>query len=315
MKHQHVTHILGLNIPGKYHVESGGRFGRNQEAWSGLVTFKGDYFEVYKYFRDRPKAYIGDSYNVSEFNNQIYEDGDLGWKGGSFSELMSDDRDFTIYDQVRGKLSQNKVWEKIVHKFNEASARKRKRNAYDGEYDHDKRWDSEPFSKREQAKTTTRIVKLKVEAGFSCMVPAHVIAEFSAFIAAVVNMLEQNGVLCEIIACKTGRGFANYSGGSTLYHMELMVKEADEYLPVQNIMKVFSPNWYRRISFGLIVAASEMLGATVDSGLGSPYSFGKCWDSSGDTLNIYSVPDYEQQNNILEHLLKHFSEDEEKKKI
>lgn len=302
--------VMGVSIPGQFALE------RNVEVlgnrYDYVVNFKSHYFDIFKTFRERPEATKAKhEYNMHRFNGDLYEE-DTQWKGGSFDDLMDESKDFTVYEEVRKKLSASEVWSKIVTQFNDVNTRRRKRNAYDGEYDHDKRWDSEPFSKREPAKTKARIVKLRVEAGFSSSVGSGTISQFSAFIAAIVNMLEQNGVLCEIIACKTAHGFLeDYS--NSLYRFEYKVKEADEYLPVQSIMKVFSPNWYRRINFALISASAEFAGKEVDGGLGTPYAFGKVWAADGDTINIFSVPDLTQQHNILEHLVSHLTSASEPK--
>jgi len=299
--------LFGLEqFPGKFTVHKELEvFGQKQ---SDVLVYKGKFSKLFQFFNNRPKP-LQDSPNSKKFCKELYE-GDDNFKGGTFEDLNKSNTDLSKVRGYEKKISKSEVMKKMVEQQQEISKRKRVRSPYDGEYDLDKKWEAEPFIKREKRKVPTKIIPIKIHAGFSWMIDADQIDEFGSFIAAITNSFENTGALVQIYAFYIVRGLTQGSSGVDWF--EVQVKEADEYLPLQSLTKVFSSNWFRRGIFTLYVAGSEFRKGHVCSSLGSVYSFDKTYEIKDDTLYIYSIPTVEDQSKIIEKLMEAFCQTEEK---
>lgn len=303
---------LGLSLPLTIRHSKNLKFGG--ETYSNAIGMTGRFTHLMSSLREsEPLPDTGDStekHNRERYNDVVFASGKSPFgfdrdefAGGSFKKLLAPHEDFSPYHEALSKLSQQKVWKSAIQSFAEISVRKRKRCAYDGEFDYDKRWDAEPFQRRTAAPRTQRIVKMIIQCGVNCMVSAESIARFAGFAAAIAQLLERNGVMVEIETNYVGTGFANTTD-SNIYVTNLTVKRADEYLPPGQILKAMSPNFFRRAIFGTIVVAAQTLNAKVDGGLGRSYNFSKVFGVEGNTLVLYSAPNEQDQGKVIEELIK-----------
>jgi hypothetical protein len=295
------TKIFGLDFPGKMVVQKKAMFEKNK--YDTLVEYEGNFFDYFKFVTSDTPA-LATGLNEERFKHHIFADSydDNQFKGGTLRDVIEPHKDFTVFHDAVKKISSNKLWKKMAHSFDMTSTRKRVRSAYDGDYDHDKRYDMEPFSRREIKPSIARIVRIRIDASFNCGVGAEQINRFGGFVAAIINLMERNGFLAELHVSHTGYNFM-YCEGSSLMRNTLLVKKADEYMPPSKVLKVLSSVWYRRAGFSMIVAAAEICGNKVGDGLGTPYRYSKVWEKIGNEIHIYSAPSSDEQNGILEKLI------------
>lgn len=295
--------ILGCtDFPGTWKIRKNAKMGgRSFEVGTyHKVTF----VDLMAWYRTRPLENLQTlpsvSGNMRRFNKEVYQEGDEKWKGGSYSDLYKPSTDLTPVRRAEEKIKAEKIWKRVATTFAEASSRKRVRSAYDGEFDFDKRWDVEPFTRRQIAKRSTRIVKLYIQLSFSCSMSAEKINEYGAFVTAIISLLEKSGVLVEVHCLS----MTEDNSPGQLGISSILIKKADEYLPLQSILKVFSANFFRRVLFGLVIAHADALKCDVDYFLGKPYAHGKVWEiRDKDKLCIYSVPEIKEQNEIIQKLV------------
>lgn len=288
-----------MDLPGRFRAEENFTVdGHNH----GLTSFyDGDFFQWFKFCESGQKAFDGKNYN--QFYGKLKTDSDNTWRGGAYSDLIAPITDFSKFSEFTKKLSANKIWQKVATKFDQQMVRRRVRSEHDGEFDLDKKWDAQPFQNRAKKATSARIVKMNISGDFSSGVGPDVINDYGSFVVAIITMLERNGVQAEVTACYDGENFLS-NGAKSFFRMRLKVKRADEYLPLNQLLKVFSTVWYRRAVFSLIVASAENLGKNVCDSLGNPWRRGgKCWDIINNEIFIYSVPSFEDQHHILEKLI------------
>lgn len=295
--------LLGIQIPGKFtHLKNTSFLGRK---YKDFIGYKGSFASYHQFVSSRPIAAGG--HNAELFNRYLDVEAKhkrAGFSGGEYKDLITPVKDFTEFNEQRKTISQNKLWKNIVTQFSTAMVRRRVRSEYDGEFDYDKRYDIAPFSQRSKAPQTRRSVKLFMESSFSCHVKAETITQYGCFVAAIVNLLEANGTNVELVATYTSTGFLSGIYAASMFRFEQTVKQSDEYVPLGQLLRLASGVYYRRAIFSLIVLAAEYAGHQVSEGLGSPYQFGKCWERKDGNLYIYSVPKFEQQEQILTELAK-----------
>lgn len=283
------SEIFGLKIPGQFKMKN------------GVSHYYGHYNEVLDWLEKRPRVQHRlqeTNSNAKSFDHHLYE-GDDDFKGGSFDQLIEPHSDFSFYHDMMKEISDNKLWKSIIHRFDKQMVRRRSRSEHDGEWDYDKRFDVQPFQRREKKKEVVRNVKLVMEGSFSCGVSAETLNRYGSFVSAVISLLEKNGVLVEVYTCYT-TDHVSQSGKNAKSLFK--IKKADEYLPVSQILKAMSAVWYRRVVFGLIVSHAELHKEHHDYGLGRPHQWGKVWEVKNKTLHIYSVPSFEDQHSIIQKL-------------
>lgn len=298
------TSLFGLNFPGTMREHKNAMF--QGRKWLRVVEYNANQYDYFK-FLTSGEAALAKGKNQTEFHKQVYE-GDDSFKGGTFRQFCEPHSDFDSFHNATKQISADKLWKKVGHSFDMTNTRKRVRSAYDGDYDHDKRYDMEPFTRRETKPAIARIVKMRVDSSFSWTVNADDINRFGGFVAAIVNMIEKNGFLVELTVSNTATGFTQNESGSEVMMSRFLVKKADEYLPVSKILKAMSAVWFRRAGFGGIIAAAEICGEEVGYGLGTPYRYGKIWERVNDAICIYSVPSPDEQKQILEKMIEMIGE-------
>lgn len=304
------TNLFKIKIPGTFDVEKNYKYKNN--TYKMAVLSECHFYDLYKFVAS-DEARKAEGKNASVLIDQLYN-GDSDFKGGTYKDLVGEHKDFSQYEKAVKQISTSKLFKSLADKFDLTSARKRVRSAYDGEWDYDKRFDIEPFTRREVKANVSRIVKLNVNSSYAWTVSSDQINKFSGFISAIINLLERNGFLVELRVLNTGTNFVNGSG-NTLQHSKVIVKKADEYMPLSKILKVLSSVWYRRAGFALIVSSAEVLDSQVSMGLGTPYNYGTVWENIDDEIFIYSPPTPETQDKILEDLIKMIGERQNKKEV
>lgn len=310
-----------FDIPGKFGVRTS-KFSFKDCNYLSGAYYTGSFFDYFKYMKDEAgikenKVKVAYKGHVELFEMHVLGDtspggGDNTWRGGSYKDMAAPHKNFHDYHQFMKRIQQEKLWREVSFAFEQTMQRRRTRSEYDGDFDFDKRWDAEPYQERTRKPQMTRVIKLVVEGSFSSGVSPETINEFASFVTAVITLFERNGVLVDLTVNHTGCNFTNRA--DTIFFISLKVKRPDEYLPPSQILKCLSTVFYRRAVFALITACAEVLGHKVDSGLGTPYKFGKCWERKDNELHIYGVPDHKQQHNIITSLLELFTPPKEKKK-
>lgn len=254
--------------------------------------------EILRFYSEKPELETSNKYNGEKFIECMYDEKD-DWRGGSFDDIFKK-RDLSIikkYNETHFKQFSNQL---LDH-----SSRKRVRSEYDGDWDFDKRYDISPFSKRALGKVKKRSIKIYGEVSFSSMTSSKIIDNYGAFIVALVNFFEKQGVNVDLYLTKTGTGAI---GGdySEIDRMITHIKRSGEYLAKEDMLKIFSSVYFRRIGFTQIIMASEFRGKTVCGSLGRPIIYNKTFEYKKDNneLHIYSNPDFSQQKQIVELLAK-----------
>lgn len=296
-----VTSVLGLETPGTWTVGKQEVLGKKYKYFT---EYTGKFSDLLAWYKTSPKPEAENkSSNASFYTEQVYKSDDRGWKGGNFKDMLLPVGNLEEFHRLENEISSNKVWKNLATQLGSASVRRRVRDRFDGEWDLDKKWDMEPFTKRSTAMQARKIVRINCESSFSAYVPAKDIDRYGAFVTAVVSLLEKSGTTVELWANYTAEGHAGSNDDSGFKFM-IKIKDASEYMPVQSILRTLSSVWYRRAIFGLIVQAGEALGKSTSMGLGRPKSFGVPWEIKDNCLNIYSVPSIKEQASITENLLK-----------
>lgn len=292
-------HTMGL--PGTFELDTDYNvLGKKYAA----AKFRGSFQGYLSWLKERPVAQPASRDHQDKFNEYLYGHGDDQWRGGPIDNLLSPHKDFGNYQAIIRKIQSDKLWKEVVFAFDKQMQRRRARDAYDGDYDHDKRWDAEPYQHRTKKPQVVRTVKITTEGAFSCGVGEGSINEFAAFVAAVVTLLEQNGVLVALDIAYTVTGIAGETQykGNTVANMVWSVKRPDEYLPPSGILKCLSAGFYRRGVFASFVAAAEFLGGQVSGTLGQCIQYGKKWERKDNELFIYAIPSIDEQHKIAESL-------------
>lgn len=323
-----IKHNLIKEMPIKASLKKNMKF--RGGTYDVAVAQKGNAFDLYKFcrdvYRDRKEGKIPSPSNYNdgglfgpnvENNNDymVYQITDdhpqrSEFKGGTGADLFERDANMARYLELKKKFSASDLFKKSVTALGHRPLRKRVRCEYDGEFDFDKRWDSQPFSRSVRRMVDTKIVKLFVEISFSGSVSSSVIDEYGAFIAFLVELFENQGILVELNVCHTGTNFIQGHVDS-LQRDVFLLKKSNQYLPTSTLVKFMSSNFYRRCIFSTIISSAEAAGRTVSGGLGTPFGYGKVWEVNKDCIFIYSVPDHDQQHQITSKLLKMLNPDME----
>ena len=306
---------LLAGIPVKRSIGENYEF-RGKTYSKGHLT-EGTVSEVFGYYKKEKEALRiecteqNKDKNHTSFFEHMYSEGRDEWKGGSYEDLFTHPADMSTYRSESKKFNASDLNKKIVKAMGESRSRRRTRCEYDGEWSYDNRYDVKPFSRSVRKAGAVKIVKLNVEICFSGGVEASTINRYGCFVASIVKALEASGVLVELWAHHTGTGFINGSSDQNSFDRQsFRVKKTDEYMPVSYLVKIFSSNFLRRVFHSHIILAAMDCGRNVSEGLGQPLKFGKVWECIDDTVNIYSVPNFDKQKNIIDELTKFIKEEE-----
>lgn len=203
-------------------------------------------------------------------NEKVFHDSPLGghssFSGGSLADLFKLP-DMAAFKKRRQELERANFLDKVKTKFGQKPSRKRTRSEFDGDWEYDRRDDDQPFSTMRQTEASGQILDLVFHAGFSAHVSAANIAKMGNMVAAISDTIESRGIQTNITMVSKTVACSSKDHTLTAY---MKVKRAGEYISPASLCKVFSPNFYRRAFFGLIIVACDAHDAEVSWGLGRP---------------------------------------------
>lgn len=279
------------------------------------VTSTADALEMFRYFRrmDSEIRHLSPSHlkgGVDQANFKILKDSlyssRTDWVGGTADDLLYGKADMKVFREESKKFQSSDLYKKIVRKIGETTKRTRQRCEYDGEWDHDARWEVKPFNRSIRMKSISgQIVTITADFCFSSNVNTEEINRYGAFVASIVKALESCGINTELYIRHTGKEFLSNPEKRPKSMMVgvYKVKDSSEYMPTSLLLKVFSSNFLRRMMHAQIPCSAMFINEEVVDNLGVPISFGSVWSMAKDAISIHSVPNMEDQKKISEKLL------------
>lgn len=226
----------------------------------------------------------------------------VNWCGGNCEEIFLPKKDFTQFNKFQDRLRALGVWNKLKTNFAQKNVRRRVRDAYDGEFDFDKRFDLTPFTRRGLLPNAHKAIKLNISFSFHFGIGSSTITEFGAFAAAIANILENHGIGVELNIFNMLNGLFEYYS-SDLHVTWAKVKRYDEYLPPQMILQVFNSNFYRRAIFFALMTQADLFGKECQENLGSPASAKDALEFKGNEIYIHSTSVLQNQEQTLSKIM------------
>lgn len=297
-----MENLFGLEMPIKSSVNSKKD---NSGSDHRLVQITAPYHKYMDFFKENHGRMHTGFENSREALKRQGSDEDSDWRGGTFKELFKENHDLDRYQKAKKKLESNKVLQKIITQKSMINVPRRARSAHDGDYDLDKKYDFEPFQKKEKKPSPHKIVKLYVYLCFNANSSAEYINEYGSFIVALVNVLETNGCLVDLVLRTKGTGYLRkYTGAQEGFCIDMPIKKPDEYLPVNILLRTFSSNFMRRVMFSLIVTCAQILNVDVSEGLGYAWKDKDVWKIVDNKVHILSAPNENQKQQFFEDIFK-----------
>lgn len=258
------------------------------------------YTQALDYFHSMKGKTLERSANQHQFG-KLFDDGNLGFKGGTFCDLKRP-ADLTGFEEAKKKVQKSKMLNKIKAVLRDQTVRRRRSDAHDGEYDLDKKWEVNPFSKASRGKSPHRFLKINAHVSFSGFVSAAQIDKYGAMVAAICNVLESSGIGVEIDFISSGR--SNIVGWNNYFEDRIKLKSLHEYLPPNVLIKAFSSNFYRRVCFSRDVMLAELHDQDVAAGLGTPCKYKAKVTWKKGEVSIYSESITDNQDRLFEDIEK-----------
>jgi hypothetical protein len=207
-----------------------------------------------------------------------------------------------IINAMNGKfnaISFLKKREEIKKKFSKlaeleaAINRKRSRvmSEHDGELDFDRLYELNPFhSTRFSNDAVSRIINVNVDFTFSAGVDSDKINEFGATVWAVINLLENSGIQCNVnlVNAFDHITYTRDDGKPNPRRIKIIsnIKRAGDYIDTMDIARCFTSNYFRRVVFTTVVSICEMIGCNTSWGLGYPEYFDSNLKNSKGEINF-----------------------------
>lgn len=291
-RYRPVTALMGMDVPGSFEVKGEIKYGEHR--LEKVICYRGNFQHMLDWVSGRPKANGGNS--PKRFEELLYRQDDDDFCGGSFEALLDQNPDMSDFHKSLKSLQESDFHKKISNSIAKQTTRRRARSAHDGEFDFDRKWDAEPFTRRSLVQIPNRIVKMEVSGTFSGDIAATKINEYAAFIAALTCFFERNGRMVDL---SINHAVSNLSttGHGQFFHVQ--VKRSDEYMTNQSIIKSISSNFYRRVGFAYDVLGCEFANAVAQKGLGTVLSMGKVFEVEDNVIKIYSVSSIDKQHEIM----------------
>ncbi len=263
------------------------------------ITIKSTYSEAMNYFEElhskfksgvRAKNLLEGNPQekvVKELKKSLGPDSDRAKFAGGTPEDLFKTPDMSKYNSMKKILKNSNIFKNLRTSLGETPRRRRTSSAYDGDYDHDKKWDLEPFNRADRLNSNVTTLTLYAYMSFNSKTSSRTIDRYGALIAALVDILESHGIVVRIELVKCNLGFCNALSSTSLVD-RITIKDFGEYLPPPTLVRVFSSNFYRRVLFTRIVIAAHETGQDADYGLGAPTYFTKEVEFVGGGLHVYS---------------------------
>jgi hypothetical protein len=229
---------------------------------------------------------------------------DATFSVGTVADISAPFTDFALYDAARAELEASDLMQRLMDAQDRVRVRSRQRSEHDGEYDHDRRWDIQPFQHRVVQTRPGRILKMRVFADFSAQVKGDYINRYAALVSAIIGLVESAGVRVQLDLDFGSRDF-EVSGRYTM-SLKVRVKNTDQYFNAGDLLKTLSSNFYRRVFFMGIILAADSVGKAAEDGLGMARRHSgpsAVLNPVDGTLDIHSLPHPRDQESLLASIL------------
>jgi hypothetical protein len=271
------------------------------EGKTKIMTLQTD-FRLFKNLYEPGWESKNGSRESIERMSEYYGRDDDGWTGGSFEELFSD-KDPREFEKASKEVAEWPALRKLTHKMGKSLKRSRVTCEHDGEYSHDRRWDIKPFHRAVRAPKDIKTLDIVVGMQFSAMVKHSTITKYGATCVAIIKKLESLGISVGLSFMCQSQGFGYLpNGGSCDFNLQVRVKEYQDYIPTQQLLKVFNSNFYRRAVFASKAFLAHQQGGRHNSSLGRPKEMGCNVEASPGVLRIHNVKGIDDQHEVCRHL-------------
>jgi hypothetical protein len=273
-----------------------------------------DLMKLYREQGDNPLSSKYGNDNIDpESEDGLYSTSRSKFCGGTKQEIydsidgkFDQDRFIKKRDQVRKKFSKLQELESLI-------TRKRVRymSEHDGELDHDRMWELNPFhATRFSNNGVARTIDVNVEMCLSAGVNPEAISEYGSTVWAVIDMLENAGIQCNVNIATTLRGLGvNKDPKPRIdsYRFLTTIKKAGEYIDTMDIARCFTSNFYRRVIFASWNMFCEASGRQTSYGFGYPYEYGSKNQNKKGVLN-FKIEQMSNFNLNQDELIKYIKE-------
>lgn len=252
-----------------------------------------DHFES----KDKGIKYEG---NKALYTEQA-SDESSSWRGGTVKELREVPR-FNNFVKTRVDISKRPMFKKIEHKMGLSPKRKRFMSEHDGEMNFDKLYDIKLFESTMRSQTHSKKLNVVVDFSILAHTDAKDIDRYGATVWAIIQLLEAKGYGVNLLLEQTGRNV--YCGNGASYRLKMLqkVKKENEYLSPKVLAMCFQSNWYRRVTFGMMVKCGDEFSFPVNSSLGTTWNKRQTSLKNGEFY--ISMPGYFGDGDV-DKLLKH----------
>lgn len=230
------------------------------------------------------------------------------WCEGKFADLTLENFEKTpLLDLVaikKTELLETDIFADFLNSLKGAGLRrKRFFSEHDGEFIEDRALEIAPYAATKRTLAPIKLINLTAALSISGGVSASKIASYSATIAALAEILTDNGVQVglslELSHCEIADDQKTNKGELLT---KVPVKRPDEFLPISALAAALSPNLYRRLGIFNSVIASEAIGRRAASGYGYVKNSRLEWIDS--TLVIPSSNFFDEPNGETERIVK-----------
>jgi uncharacterized protein YukE len=254
-------------------VESTANNITNKTSSYGAWQIKGSAFGVVKFF-EKCQAQSVDL-KASAEKVQTYVTTRKEWNGESTKQLLgwfkNGDKDMTAYKKALEELKKNGFVSKIKKQVEGMIVeRERCLSEYDGDYDHDRRFDPECYQGTKRAEGVGRTIKLLINFSLASSHSAQQIETYGAQVWAVTQVLEECGFLVDVtVGLRTEGLYYSVDSNRDAFQGLFKVKKADEYINPKILAATLSTPFFRRAVFSIMHAVGNVANASaVSNGLG-----------------------------------------------
>lgn len=211
-------------------------------------------------------------HNAEKWNHYIAND-DNYWCDGSYQDLIkrvTGNVDMKPYERaLYSDTIAKSVSRTMSAAFKPMPKRKRVMSEYDGDYQHDRRFDIAPFILAKREAVPARTITLRCFFAAPGSVNGDEITRFGTVIWAICQTIEKSGIPVKVTWVKRNERMSD-STKVNKSEIELTLKDFGQYLSPSILAAVFSGVFYRRIGLALICAAAELAKVAVCGSLGTP---------------------------------------------
>jgi len=139
----------------------------------------------------------------------------------------------------------------------------------EGDFDWSQRFSDKPYL--ESYRTTKSMPALTIEAffNFTSAVSSSDIDQYGAFVWALNDLIEAQGIRTRILYVNTSTGSYSGTRSNAIQRTEIELKRADQYILPAQLAAFFKANFFRRVGFAIKAINADLSDATCE------YSFGR----------------------------------------